>query len=118
MSGRIHILAGVPCLPGGSPMSAATWLRCVGLCCFVVVLGAIVPGWSQETKGKKYALLVGVKSYDHSKLTDLKYTENDAEELASVLTEAKYDVVVLTTTRGKDDAKKKPTKANVEGALA
>jgi formylglycine-generating enzyme required for sulfatase activity len=90
----------------------------VGLCCFVVVLGALVPGWSQETKGKKYALLVGVRSYDHNKLTDLKYTENDAEETAKVLTEAKYDeVVVLTTTRGQKDAKKKPIKANVEREL-
>jgi hypothetical protein len=99
-------------------MSAATWLRRVGLCCFVVMLGVFVPGWSQEAKGKKYALLVGVKSYDHNKLGDLKYTENDAEEMAKVLTEAKYDeVAVLTTTRGQKDAKKKPTKANVEREL-
>jgi hypothetical protein len=98
-------------------MTASTWPRLVGLCCFVV-LGALVPGWSQETKGKKYALLVGVKSYDHSKLSDLKYTENDAEEMAAVLAEAKYDeVVVLTTTRGSKDDRKKPTKANLEREL-
>jgi formylglycine-generating enzyme required for sulfatase activity len=100
-------------------MTASTWLRRVGLCCSVVLLGALLPGWSQETKGKKYALLVGVKSYDHNKLSDLKYTENDAEEMANVLTEAKYDeVVVLTTSRGQKDEKKKPTKANVERELA
>src|SRR5205823_6354263 len=33
-------------------------------------------------KGARYALLVGVKSYDHSSLPSLRFTENDAEEMA------------------------------------
>src|SRR5687768_2306771 len=70
--------------------------------------------------GKKYALLVGVKEYDHASLGDLKYSENDAEELAKILTrdDAGYEeVIVLTTTRGKTDASRKPTAKNIREQL-
>src|SRR4051794_27781049 len=71
-----------------------------------------------RAEGKRYALLVGVTEYDHSAFAPLKYAENDAEELAKVLTAAGYDeVVVLTTSRGKKDKKDAPTAANVRARL-
>src|SRR5262249_38927008 len=50
---------------------------------------------------------------------DLKYPENDVEALARLLTgKGGYDeVVVLTSTRGKDDDSAKPTAQNVREAL-
>src|SRR5262249_54090625 len=50
----------------------------------------LVPGApADEGRGRKYALLVGVKSYEHSKLPDLRYTENDVEDLARLLRQTK-----------------------------
>src|SRR5262249_19405514 len=73
---------------------------------------------SAQAAGKRYALLVGVKEYDHADFSKLKYTENDAEVLAEVLREAKYDeVVVLTSTRGKKDEALRPTAKNVREQL-
>jgi formylglycine-generating enzyme required for sulfatase activity len=96
-------------------MTASTWLRCVGLCCFAVVLGALVPGWSQETKGKRYALLVGVTECDSKNFSTLNYTANDAEETAKVLKKAGFaSVRVLTNSR---DGKDSPTAENVRAAL-
>src|SRR5262249_48991486 len=67
-------------------------------------------------KGKRYALLVGVKSYKHDSLPDLKYAENDAEQMAKAL--ARFDeVVVLTSSRSDKDDKAKPTAANVRAQL-
>lgn len=51
-------------------------------------------------EGKKYALLVGVKEYDHFKLSPLKYTENDVTELAQLLRPAGFDVSLLTDSEG------------------
>jgi hypothetical protein len=77
-------------------------------------------GAEDTPRGKKYALLVGVKEYRHSKFPNLKYTENDVEALAGIL--AKKDagfaaVTSLTTTRGKRAATARPTAANVRAAL-
>jgi hypothetical protein len=41
----------------------------------ISALGLLAPISAQATKGKKYALLVGVREYDHAKLPDLKYRE-------------------------------------------
>jgi hypothetical protein len=102
-------------------MSAATWLRCVGLCCFAVMLAALVPGWSQEQKGKKYALLVGVNKYDSGKLTKLKYAQNDVEKLAEILRDKDRggfdEVRVLSNAAGKKDRADAPTAKNVREAL-
>ena len=38
----------------------------------------LTPAWAQPARGKKYALLVGVKEYDHAGLAPLSYTENDS----------------------------------------
>jgi formylglycine-generating enzyme required for sulfatase activity len=71
---------------------------------------------TQTIQGKKYALLVGVRAYDHDSLPDLKHTEADVEELGKVLSVAGYRVTLLTTTRGKKpDAA--PTAKNIRGKL-
>lgn len=49
----------------------------------------------QPTAGRKFALLVGVNEYRHAKLDKLEFAERDVEELADVLREQKYKVVLL-----------------------
>ena len=53
-----------------------------------------------RAEGKKRALLVGVKKYEHSKLDPLEYTENDVTELATLLRPAGYEVTLLTDAAG------------------
>jgi uncharacterized protein len=91
----------------------------VGFVRALLVLAALLSSVaSAQAAGKRYALLVGVKEYEHADFSNLKYTENDAEELAKVLTDAKYDeVVVLTATRGKKDKSLLPTAKNVRDQL-
>ncbi|MCE9533119.1 MAG: caspase family protein [Planctomycetes bacterium] len=72
---------------------------------------------SALAEGKRYALLVGVKRYDHANLSVLDFTENDATEMAKVLREANYTVILLTDTEGKANADLVPTKANIEKQL-
>src|SRR3954466_16247563 len=75
----------------------------------------------RAAKGKKYALLVGITEYKHSAFASLKYTENDVEKLAELLLDKSAgftDVRVLSTSRGKKDAREAPTAANVGKALA
>jgi tetratricopeptide (TPR) repeat protein len=69
--------------------------------------------------GKKYALLVGVKDYEHAKLPDLKFTEHDIDQLASLLKgpAARFQVRVLTSSRGKKHSASQPTAANIRRAL-
>jgi TPR repeat protein len=70
--------------------------------------------------GKRYALLVGVREYDHARLPELKHTEHDVEELATILRDknAGFDkVTLLTTTRGKDNKALLPTAANIRAAI-
>ncbi len=83
-----------------------------------LVLAAVAqakPVHAQE--GKRYAIVVGVNTYDHPKLEPLKYAVNDAIELGDVLAKAGYTVTVLTDDAGKKDPKLAPTKANIEGRL-
>ncbi|MEZ6131377.1 MAG: caspase family protein [Planctomycetaceae bacterium] len=50
-----------------------------------------------------YALLVGVRQYDPAQMTSLRYTENDANQLAAVLGNSEYaneHLVLMTQTRG------------------
>jgi formylglycine-generating enzyme required for sulfatase activity len=87
---------------------------------FVACLVLLDASHAHTEKGKKYALLVGVRKYDSDKFEDLRFTENDVEELARVLGERAgfTSIRVLTTSRGgrrKGDA---PTAANVRAALA
>jgi formylglycine-generating enzyme required for sulfatase activity len=84
----------------------------------VAGLALLGPGLAQAEKGKKYALLVGVRKYDSEKFEDLRFTENDVEELARVLRDRAgfTSVHVLTTTRGQRRGAA-PTAANVRAAL-
>jgi TPR repeat protein len=70
-------------------------------------------------KGKKHALLVGVRKYDSIKFDALKYTENDVEELARILSGAGgfSGVRLLTTTRSEKNRADAPTAKNVRTEL-
>jgi formylglycine-generating enzyme required for sulfatase activity len=92
-------------------------LAVVVLSSLVAGLVLLAPGLAQTGKGKKYALLVGVRTYDHSDLGELKYTENDVVELAASL-KGFTEVVVLTSTRGVRSAAAAPTAANIRAQLA
>jgi outer membrane protein assembly factor BamB len=75
------------------------------------------PGLAQRPKGKRYALLAGVKAYDDKKLKDLEYTENDVVELARLLRPAGYEVILLTESEGKSRANHAPTGKNIRAQL-
>jgi formylglycine-generating enzyme required for sulfatase activity len=83
------------------------------------LLGVVGLGWARPDKpaGKRYALLVGVKAYEDKKLPDLDYTENDVAELADVLREGGYEVVLLTSGEGKKHRARMPTAENVRARL-
>ena len=60
--------------------------------------------------------MVGVKDYKGTELSNLKYTENDAHELAEVLGKAGYRHVVVLTQKAAFESMKKdrfPTAANI-----
>jgi WD40 repeat protein len=84
-----------------------------------LILSALLPGLSaaQADGQKKRALLVGVKQYQHAALDALKYTENDAAELAPVLRDAGFQVTLLCDSEGAKDAKKQPTRTNIDREL-
>jgi hypothetical protein len=86
----------------------------------LALLIALPLAGQDKAKGKKYALLVGITEYDHSKLAPLKYTENDVEELARVLDRKPGgfgSLRLLTTSRGEKRAADKPTARNIRAAL-
>src|SRR5437764_701649 len=86
----------------------------------LVGLALLTPALARAEGGKKYALLVGVREYQHANLGELKHTENDVEEFAGLLNEKGSgfaDVVILTSTRGQKDGKAKPTAANIRAQL-
>ena len=100
------------------PISIRRFLLVVVLSALVAALMMLESTQAQTAKGKKYALLVGVRSYDHRDLKNLKHTENDVEELAKVLGKSSFkEVVVLTTTRGEKSAAAKPTAQNIRAEL-
>jgi formylglycine-generating enzyme required for sulfatase activity len=72
------------------------------------------PQSAEPSQGKKFALLVGVKHYDHSDFKILRYTENDVTDLAKLLQTNGYEVVLLCDSVGAADEKRKPNKANIE----
>jgi sn-glycerol 3-phosphate transport system substrate-binding protein len=95
------------------PMRARKFaVACLGLAVCAGLAPLCVLGQS-EAPGRKLAFLVAVKTYDHSDLKNLDYTENDVEEFGSVLKNEGFDVVVLTTSRGKRAALQNPTAENI-----
>src|SRR4051794_1705568 len=58
-----------------SPSMSGRLVSCLHLLLVGLLLAATSsPSAAQAVAGKKYALLVGVKEYDHSSLTTLQYT--------------------------------------------
>ena len=89
-------------------------LLCLGLATSLLPL--LGRGADDPPAGKKYAPLVGVKSYKKDELRDLSYTENDINDLAGVLRDAGYRRVVLMTqaeSAAQGDAELLPTARNV-----
>ena len=61
---------------------------------------------SLQAAGKRYALVIGVKTYRSGQpLPELPYTENDADGLAAVLKAGGYDVTLMTQTLGRVEGK-------------
>jgi formylglycine-generating enzyme required for sulfatase activity len=86
----------------------------------VLVVLPLVGRDEKKPKGKKYALLVGVKEYDHARLGKLRFTENDVKELAEVLQDRSAgftSVRLLATAAGEKREADKPTAANIRAAL-
>jgi hypothetical protein len=76
---------------------------------------AIVP--PRDGKGKRLALLIGVRKYDDPRLPTLKYTEGDMVELAGVLRPAGCEVFLLTDNEGAARADRRPTARNIRNHL-
>jgi formylglycine-generating enzyme required for sulfatase activity len=98
------------------PVALHHFLPGVLLASLAASLALLPAGLAQAARGRKVALLVGVRVYDHKKLEDLRFTENDVEELADVLT-GFNEVVVLTSTRGERSPSAAPTAANIRAQL-
>lgn len=78
---------------------------------FLVGLAAFDSGWvsGQETGGRRYAILVGVKEYDQNQLKNLPFAENDVAELAEILKQSGFRrVELLTQAEGAKDARALP----------
>jgi len=71
----------------------------------------------QQGMGKKYALLVGINEYQHQNLPALRFAENDAAQLASLLEKHKYQVTLLCNSTGAKDENLRPKKENIEKHL-
>src|SRR5262245_23212083 len=73
----------------------------------------------QPQVAQKIAILVGVNRYSaESGLRALDYAENDVAELAGMLHDAGYKVVLLTEEAGAKDADHRPTKAHINRELS
>jgi uncharacterized caspase-like protein len=72
------------------------------------------------SKGKAYALLIGVNEYNHAGLPPLRYAENDIDGLDAILRKSGSgfaSVRTLTAARGKKDSRLRPTTVNIRKAL-
>jgi formylglycine-generating enzyme required for sulfatase activity len=89
-----------------------------------VLGGLAVPAGGNEakkavTKGRQFAVVVGVRHYKKSELRPLKYAEKDAAALADALRGAGYRrVVLLTYEAAAEDGDALPTARNIREQLA
>jgi formylglycine-generating enzyme required for sulfatase activity len=73
-----------------------------------------------QPRGKKYALLIGVRKYDPRTLRTLEYSENDINDLAAVLERTGYshdDITILTESAGAGDFQLLPLGKNIRAQL-
>ncbi len=54
------------------------------------------PVYAQAGRGKKYAVIVGIKDYDPEELSPLRFTARDADALAGELTRLQFEVTLMT----------------------
>jgi len=83
-----------------------------------VVLTLLVT--SCASGGDHYALLVGVRQYDPTQLTTLRYTENDVNQLSQVLTGTGYaseNLVLMTQSIGARNYQLLPTSRQIRKQL-
>src|SRR5262249_29002179 len=66
---------------------------------------------------RKFAFLVGVEKYNHGRLANLAYPENDVEDFNDVLRRHGFRTSILTTRIGKKNPRFAPTQKNVMGGL-
>jgi sulfatase modifying factor 1 len=95
-------------------------IRAIGvavLCAAAVgVFAWLAPARPEEETARRFALVVGVKDYKGTGLSDLKYTENDARDLAEVFRGQGYRRVVVLTQQEAFTSKQRnlfPTVANI-----
>ena len=92
----------------------------------VVVLASLLLCKSQgqepkRPRGEKYALLVGVRTYDPNELRSLPYSEDDVTALAAVLRGNGYkldNVVLMTQTAGAENPRFLPLADRIRKELA
>ena len=82
-------------------MQHVRWLI-FSLLVLVSVLGSPV-----QAQGKKYALLVGVETYDPAVLNKLEFAEDDVLAIAKSLEKQGFDCIVMT--RQSDVSARRPT---------
>ena len=68
-------------------------------------------------EGRKQALLVGVKNYEHAQLDPLKYSENDVNELGAVLKKSGFSTVILSDSVGRQTPALHPSCSNIRKQL-
>ncbi len=74
-------------------VGVAKWACIWGLCWLAVLPSA---GLAQSS-GKKYALLVGVETYDPAFFNRLRFAEEDVQALGQALQDLGFDVIVMTS---------------------
>lgn len=89
-------------------MTARSWFTAAGTA--IALLASLAPAPAAE----KVALLVGVGTYDHAQLDDLKYAERDAEETAKLLRGSGFTRVVVLSGQAEPY---RPTRDNVRREL-
>lgn len=75
---------------------------------------------AEQAKGNRYALLVGIKQYDPTELTNLQYAEDDVTSLAKLLEEAGYrqeNIMLMTQAVGAKSSRSLPLAANIQKEL-
>jgi uncharacterized caspase-like protein len=92
---------------------------CVVLALQVFLISSASTGAAEGTEAHRYALLIGVNTYDDVKAIkrdqNLSFAENDAQEMADTICAAGFaaaDVVAMTTARSRNDTRF-PTAAKI-----